>query len=68
MNKRVEIINCLQKVVLVACAYWCIWSWKQIVGLYDDLAVYSGGMYFGYNLWSVVLFILDIYLIRRLYI
>lgn len=65
MNKRVEIINCLQKVVLVACAYWCIWSWKQIVGLYDDLAVYSGGMYFGYNLWSVVLFILDIYLIRR---
>ncbi len=65
MNKKEEAVSCLKKVALVACAYWCVWSWKQIIGLHGDANVFYGGQYFGYNLWSVVLFALDIYLIKR---
>ncbi len=65
MNKKEEAVSYLKKLVLVACAYWCVWSWKQIIGLHGDINVYYGGMYFGYNVLSVVLFALDIYLMRR---
>lgn len=65
MNKKEEVTGCLKKIALVACAYWCVWSWKQIIGLHGDVNVFYGGMYFGYNLWSIILFALDIYLLIR---
>lgn len=65
MNKKEEAVGYLKKLVWVACAYWCVWSWKQIIGLHGDSQVFYGGQYFGYNLWSVVLFALDIYLLKR---
>lgn len=67
MEKKEEVAGYLKGIVLVACAYWCVWSWKHIIGLHGDINVYYGGMYFGYNLWSIILFALDIFLINRWY-
>lgn len=55
----------LIKTLICVCAYFCVLSFSKIISLNGDSIVFWGGDYFGYNIISVILFIVTVWLLWR---
>ncbi len=54
-----------RRILVWICSYLCILSMNKISNLNGDPYVYWGGKYFGYNIWSIVLFGVCVWLFNR---
>lgn len=63
MSEKADVFKSwMKRIILAAGAYLCVISVGQLVSLHENVNVYWGGRYFGYNVWSIVLFVVTIWL------
>lgn len=55
----------VKRAFLIVGAYLCILALAKVISLHGDGVVFWGGQYFGYNMWSVILFGVTIWLSNR---
>lgn len=55
----------LRRAVVCVCAYLCVFALGKVIALHGSDIIYWGGKYFGYNLLSVVLFGVTVWLFNR---
>lgn len=64
MNKE-QLVNRIKIVCIVICAYLSVLSLAKIISLNGHPDIYYGGNYFGYNITAVLIFAMDIVLLKR---
>lgn len=57
-----------RRVLIIVLSYLCTLSLARVISLNGEGAVYFGGKYFGYNLSSVLLFAVTVWLLHRFFL
>ena len=65
MSKIFEKNIWFRRIFVCICSYLCILSFNKISSLHGDPYIYWGGKYFGYNMLSIILFGVCIWLFNR---